>query len=130
MTDEVWGGVAQGQERYEAQKGSGGEEKMGGEVLWQDGGYVEAATLWSVPEAWAPFWLPTALVQVQEHEDEGEKMGGLGLETAGVVPEPSVPEGLFPPEPSMKLSGPGAEDRGRDLAPAGGDGSGAHVQHD
>jgi hypothetical protein len=54
-------------------------------------------------------------------------VGGDGLETAGVVPETSVPECSFPFESTVKPLGPGAEDGGWDLAPESGDGGGALV---
>ena len=100
---------------------------MGGQVLCEDGVDAEAATFWSIQEARAPFRVPAALVQIQEHEDAGKEVGGDGLETAGVVPETSVPEGSFPFEPTLKPLGPGAEDGRWDLAPESGDGGGALV---
>ena len=100
---------------------------MGGQVLREDGVDAEAATFWSIQEARAPFRVSAALVQVQEREDAGKEVGGDGVETAGVVPETSVPECSFPFESTLKPLGPGAEDGGWDLAPESGDGGGALV---
>jgi hypothetical protein len=72
VSKEVPGGTGEGEDGFELAKSDRGKAMLDGEVLWEAGRRSTTSTFRELQAARARVRKPTAMVQIQKHEDPGE----------------------------------------------------------